>query len=245
MSDVETFRDPSKVGKMLKNNIVFNGILYETATFLAPLIHGTPEYTAVVNKISSRKQFDKTTGKFVTCLGITPNVIKNQLDSVNTSAYVFVNEPRKATADQASGSLQVYNWHADASQESQAWICDLCRHAPDLFKKSESSPVKPTMFLFEQLSYYLFGKSEICLMVEKIKENELKPIYEKYGYVVDATFSIRDDDGEHFVMKKTIVPDPGYASFPFAPKRNTRSAAKPTKMRRRTSKRSSSSSSTV
>jgi hypothetical protein len=245
MTDVETFRDPSKVGKALKNKIVFNGIPYETKIFLAPIIEGTPEFTAVVNKFADRKQFDKTIGKFVTCLGTTAGVVKTQLKSVYTSAYVFVNEPKKATSDQASGSLQVFNWHSDASTPTQAWICDLCRNAPNPLKKSASSPVKPIMHLFEQLSHYLFGKTEIYLMVEKTKENDLRPLYEKYGYVVDPTFSIRDDN-EHIVMKKTIVADPVYALFPFAPKaqsasKTAKSSAKPSKRRKRTSKRSSSS----
>lgn len=242
MSDVETFRDPSKVGKALKNKIMFNGIPYETTVFLTPLVDGTPEYGAVVNKISSRKQFDKTTGKLVTCLGTSMGVVKHQLNTVNTSAYVFVNEPRRTTTDQASGSLQVYNWSADASLPSQSWICDLCRHAPDPSKKSAYSPVKPIMHLFEQLTYYLFGKNEIYLMVEKIKENDLKPLYEKYGFAVDTGFIMRDDDGEYIVMKKTIFVDPIYASFPFLQKRNTR-VSKTSKRRRRTSKTSSLSSS--
>ena len=247
MTDVETFGDPSKVGKALRNKIMFNGIPYETTIFLTPLIEGTPEFSAVVNKIGDRKQFDKTTGKNVTCLGTTKGVVKNQLKTVDTSAYVFVNEPKKATSDQASGSLQVFNWHTDASREAQSWVCDLCRNAPDPSKKSASSPVKPIMHLFEQLTYYLFGKTEIYLMVEKTKENDLRPLYEKYGYVVDPTFSIRDDN-DHIVMKKLIVADPLYASFPFAPKvssnkKNTRSSAiaKSSNRRKRTSKKSSSS----
>jgi len=173
------------------------------------------------------------------------------LKTVDTSAYVFVNEPKKATSDQASGSLQIFNWNADASMPSQSWICDLCRNAPNPSKKSASSPVKPTMYLFEQLTYYLFGKNEIYLMVEKTKENDLRPLYEKYGYVVDPTFSIRDDNN-HIVMKKLIVADPLYASFPFAPKvssnkKNTRSSAiaKSSNRRKRTSKKSSSSKSSV
>jgi hypothetical protein len=244
MTDVETFRDPSKVGKALRNKIVFNGISYETTTFLTPLIEGTPEFSAVVNKIGDRKQFDKTTGKNITCLGTTKGVVKNQLKTVDTSAYVFVNEPKKATSDQASGSLQVFNWHTDASREAQSWVCDLCRNAPDPSKKSASSPVKPIMHLFEQLTYYLFGKTEIYLMVEKTKENDLRPLYEKYGYVVDAGFSIRDDN-DHIVMKKTIIADPAYVSFPFVSnKKNTRSSAiaKSSNRRKRTSKKSSSPS---
>ena len=247
MSIVETYGDPSKVGKALKNKIVFEGIPYETKIVLAPIIDGTPEYTAIVNKFANRKQFNKTTGKNITCLGTTAGVVKTQLTTVDTSAYVFVNEPKKATTDQASGSLQVYNWNTDASMPSQAWVSDLCRNAPNPSKKSASSPVKPIMHLFEQLTYYLFRKNEIYLMVEKTKENDLRPLYEKYGYVVDPTFSIRDDN-DHIVMKKTIVADPTYMSFPFAPKapspnKTAKSSAKSSNRRKRTSKRSSSPSS--
>jgi len=249
MSIVETYGDPSKVGKALKNKIVFEGFPYETKIVLAPIIDGTPEYTAIVNKFANRKQFNKTTGKNITCLGTTAGVVKTQLTTVDTSAYVFVNEPKKATTDQASGSLQVYNWNTDASMPSQAWVSDLCRNAPNPSKKSASSPVKPIMHLFEQLTYYLFRKNEIYLMVEKTKENYLKPLYENYGYVLDPTFSIRDDN-EHIVMKKPIVVDPSYASFPFMPNmssaqfpnKTAKSSAKSSMRRKGTSKRSSSSS---
>lgn len=241
MSDVETVKDPAKVGKELKNKITFNGIPYETSVFLAPLTPDSDEYKYIIKKFSTRKQFDKTKGKMVTCLGTTASIVKTQLDTVNVSLYVFVNESKKASADQASGSLQVYNWSADPSHEAQSWICDLCRNAPDPSKKSASSPVKPTMHLFEQLAHYLFGKTESHLMVEKTKESDLRPLYEKYGYAVDTGFAMRDDDGEHIVMKKTIVPDPVYASFPFAASPKRTRSRKSTK-RRKTSKSSSSSS---
>ena len=242
MSNVETVKDPTKVGKELKNKITFNGIPYETSIYFSPILKDSSEYKHIVYKFSTRKQFDKTEGKKVTCLGTTASVVKTQMDTVNVSAYVFANESKKASADQASGSLQVFNWSVDLSAPAQAWICDLCRNAPDPSKKSASSPVKLTMHLFEQLAHYLFGKTETYLMVEKIKESDLRPLDEKYGYAVDKGFSMRNDDGEHIVMKKTIVPDPGYASFPFttSPKK-TRS--KKSNKKRKTSKSSSSSSS--
>ena len=240
MTDVETVKDPSKVGKELKNKITFNGTSYDTSVFLAPLTPDSDGYKYIVNKFSTRKQFDKTKGKMVTCLGTTASIVKSQLDTVNVSAYVFANESKKASADQASGSLQVFNWSVDLSAPAQAWICDLCRNAPDPSKKSASSPIKPTLHLFDQIAHYVFGKTESYLMVNKQNESDLRPIYEKYGFVVDTGFAMRDDDGQHIVMKKTIVPDPTYASFPFAgsPKR-TRS--RKTTKRRKTSKSSSSS----
>jgi hypothetical protein len=242
MTDVETVKDPAKVGKEFKNKITFNGIPYETSVFLAPLTPDSDGYKYIINKFSTRKQFDKTKGKMVTCLGTTASIVKSQLDTVNVSAYVFANESKKASADQASGSLQVFNWSVDLTAPAQAWICDLCRNAPDPSKKSASSPIKPTLHLFDQIAHYVFGKTESYLMVNKHNESDLRPIYEKYGFVVDTGFAMRDDDGQHIVMKKTIVPDPTYASFPFAgsPKR-TRS--RKTTKRRKTSKSSSSRSS--
>ena len=212
----ETFLDTSKVGKELKSDIVFDGKPYNTSLFLAPILKDSPEYTKIVNKISSRKQFDSKKGKFVSCLGITKSIIKEELELVNTSLYVFVNEKGKSSFDQASGSLQMYNWSKDSTIKSQVWICDLCRNAPNPAKKSQTSPVKPIMHLFEQISYYLFNKSEIYLMVEKTKESVLKPLYEKYGFAVDASFVIDDDDDAFIVMKKQITPDPTYIDFPFA-----------------------------
>ncbi len=212
----ETFLDTSKVGKELKSDIVFDGKSYNTSLFLAPILKDSPEYTKIVNNISSRKQFDSKKGKFVSCLGITKSIIKEELELVNTSLYVFVNEKGKASFDQASGSLQIYNWNKDSTIESQVWICDLCRNAPNPAKKSQTSPVKPIMHLFEQISYYLFNKSEIYLMVEKTKESVLKPLYEKYGFALDASFVMEDDDDSLIVMKKQITPDPTYVGFPFA-----------------------------
>ena len=222
----ETFLDTSKVGKELKSDIVFDGKPYNTSLFLAPILKDSPEYTKIVNNISSRKQFDSKKGKFVSCLGITKSIIKEELELVNTSLYVFVNEKGKASFDQASGSLQIYNWNKDSTIESQVWICDLCRNAPNPAKKSQASPVKPIMHLFEQISYYLFNKSEIYLMVEKTKESVLKPLYEKYGFAVDASFVMEDDDDSLIVMKKQITPDPTYVGFPFA-KASTAKASTP------------------
>ncbi len=82
------------------------------------------------------------------------------------------------------------------------------------------------MHLFEQISYYLFNKSEIYLMVEKTKESVLKPLYEKYGFAVDASFVMEDDDDSLIVMKKQITPDPTFVGFPFA-KATTAKASTP------------------
>lgn len=215
MSIIETIAEPANAGKEFKSHIVFENREYNSSVFFTPIVKGTSEYKKIVTKMSSRKQIDKQTGALVTCLEITPSVIKEFLDDVNTSLYLFVNEKGKTSSDQASGSLQVANWNIDPAMPSQPWICDLCRHAPDPTKKSAVSPVKLTILLFEQLAYYVFGKSEIFLMVDNSEKSVLIPLYEKYGFAVDNSFILANGDIIHSVMKKTIVPIPHLMHFPF------------------------------
>jgi len=207
-----------KIGRKLKSKITFDGIVYNTSLFYTPVSKDSKEYKYLVSKISSRKQFDKAKNKLVTCLGITAGNVKDILDESIVSLYLFVNEKGKATSDQASGTLQVVNNSSiDTTEPSQAWICDLCRHAPDKTKKSAKSPVAPIMHLFEQIAYYVFKKSEIYLMVEK-EETFLVGFYRNnYGFAVDDSFRvINDNKNDKIVMKKTITPDPVFADFPFA-----------------------------
>jgi hypothetical protein len=209
MADVLLIPDPHKRGKEFKSHIMFDGKSYETTVFFAPIPKGTPEYKKIVNKISSRKQLDKKTGNYVTCLGMSKSEIKESLDDVVTSIYLFVNEKGKATSDQASGSLQILETPSDDGPFKIAYICDLCRNCPDPAKKSASSPVKPIMHLFEQLAHYIFGENEICLLIDPDQEDALVPLYEKYG------FSRNPGHVKYIFMKKAIVPDPTLYNFPF------------------------------
>lgn len=220
-----------KVGKELKSKITFDEINYNTSLYYTPVSKNSKEYNHIVSKISTRKQYDKAQNKFVTCLESTASYVKGILDESIVSLYLFVNEKGKATSDQASGTLQVVNNSSiDTTGPSQAWICDLCRHAPDKTKKSAKSPVAPIMHLFEQIAYYVFKKSEIYLMVDKIPKSAEEPFLvgfyrDNYGFVVDDAFRVmNDNDKSHIVMKKTIAPDPKFADFPFAelPKKRTR-----------------------
>ena len=219
-----------KVGKELKSKITFDEINYNTSLFYTPVSKDSKEYKYLVSKVSKRKQYDKAQNKFVTCLGITAGNVKDILDESIVSLYLFVNEKGKSTSDQASGTLQVVNNSTDVTAPSQVWICDLCRHAPIKTKKSAKSPVAPIMHLFEQIAYYVFKKSEIHLMVDKIPKSAEEPFLvgfyrDNYGFVVDDAFRVmNDNDKSHIVMKKTIAPDPKFADFPFAelPKKQTR-----------------------
>jgi len=207
-----------KVGRELKSKITYDGIIYNTSLFYTPIQKDSREYKYLVSKVSSRKQYDKAQNKFVTCLDITASDVKNSLDITIVSLYLFVNENRKALTDQASGTLQVVNNNIDATVPSQAWICDLCRHAPDKTKKSSKSPVAPIMHLFEQIAYYVFKKRDIYLMVSKIPDSSDEPYLvsyyrDNYGFSVDDDFRVNDET--HIVMKKHIIPDSELADFPF------------------------------
>ena len=218
-----------KVGKKLKSKITFDDIVYNTSLYYTPVLKDSDEYNRIVSKVSTRKQHDKAQNKLVTCLESTAKYVKGILDESIVSLYLFVNEQGKATSDQASGTLQVVNNSTDTTGPSQAWICDLCRHAPDKTKKSAKSPVAPIMHLFEQIAYYVFKKSEIHLMVEK-KETFLVGFYrDNYGFDVDETFSVINDNPNNknkIVMKKTIMPDPNFRDFPFAELPTQRSRTK-------------------
>ena len=221
-----------KVGKELKSKITFDGIVYNTSLFYTPVSKDSKEYKYLVSKISSRKQYDKAKNKLVTCLGITAGNVANILNESIVSLYLFVNEKGKSSFDQASGTLQVVNNSSDATEPSQVWICDLCRHAPDKTKKSAKSPVAPIMHLFEQIAYYVFKKSEIYLMVDKIPKSTEEPFLvgfyrDNYGFALDDAFTVMNDiHKSHIVMKKTIAPDPVFADFPFAELPTQRSRTK-------------------
>ena len=65
-------------------------------------------------------------------------------------------------------------------------------------------------------------------MVDKIPKSTKEPFLvgfyrDNYGFGVDDAFDIHDKS--HIVMKKTIIPDPDLADFPFAemPKKKSRS----------------------
>lgn len=218
-----------KVGKELKSKITFDEINYNTSLFYTPVSKDSEEYNYLVSKMSKRRQYDKTQNKLVTCLESTAKYVEGILDESIVSLYLFVNEQGKATSDQASGTLQVVNNSTNLTGPTQVWICDLCRHAPDKTKKSAKSPVAPIMHLFEQIAHYVFKKSEIHLMVEK-KETFLVGFYrDNYGFDVDETFSVINDNPNNknkIVMKKTIVPDPNFRDFPFAELPTQRSRTK-------------------
>lgn len=225
----ETVNKNDKTGRELKSKITFDGIVYNSSLFYTPVSKDSKEYKYIVSKVSSRKQYDKVKTKFVTCLGITSGDVKRMLDETIVSLYLFVNENGKATSDQASGTLQVVNNSANPTEPSQVWICDLCRHAPDKTQKSAKSPVAPLMHMFEQIAYYAFNKTEIHLMVDKIPKSSEEPFLvgfyrDNYGFSVDDVFDIYDKS--HIVMKKTIVPDPDLADFPFAELPKQRSLTK-------------------
>ena len=190
----------------------FEGHTFIFEIFLTPLEENTPDFQYVVDHIRKRRR------KCVrgACLGTTKSIITKHLQRQITSAYGFVRE--RGTTDEASGSLQIYDWFAMGSP--QVWVNDLCRsngtYSSATRKKSHSksqvSPVKALFLLFEQLAITAVQAQIIYLNVERKNETILCPLYERYGFTRETKHKYRDD---YIPMKKTVVPDTAHVNFPF------------------------------
>jgi hypothetical protein len=179
---------------------------FEYEIFITPLVENTPDFEYVVEHIRRRRRKNERRA----CLGTTKSVITRHLKQKMTSAYGFVREI--GSNDEASGSLQVYDWYNHTPETAQVWVNDLCRHTQNENTKSSVSPVKVLLFLFEQLAAHQWRKSEIYLKVERVNEPILVPVYEKYGFERETKLLKNMD---LIPMKKTIEPDSQYANFPF------------------------------
>jgi hypothetical protein len=250
------FQFPNSSGrKRFDGEIQFEGHDFVYEIFLTPLDEDTPDFNYVVDHIRSRRQ----KGQRGACLGTTKQIITRHLKKQITSAYGFVRE--RGTSDEASGSLQVYNWFAVDNQSSaqsaqnpisreqgvaggrqspaQVWVNDLCRWTRPIFqsrntrKSQEKSKVSPVKVLF-----FLFGQ----LASHQLQKTELylnvEPQNEDVLCPIYEKYGfVRDlehlNDGENIPMKMTIEGDPKYADFPFYLSRRPSSS---TRKRKRSSK---------
>ena len=193
--------------KRFDGEIRFEGHTFQYEMFITPLDKDTPNFNYVVEHIRSRRR----KGERGACLGTTKSIITRHLRKLIASTYCFVREV--GTEDEASGSLQVYDWFdggGNNGNSAQAWVSDLCRWTKGAVK-SEVSPIKVLFFLFSQLASHQLHKTELYLKVEPKNETVLCPLYEKYGFTRDE----RKVENDRIPMKKTIERDPEYANFPF------------------------------
>jgi hypothetical protein len=198
--------------KRFNGHLSFEGHNFVFEIFLTPLEEDTLDFQYVVDHIRKRRR----KGERGACLGTTKPVITKHLQRQITSAYGFVRE--RGTMDEASGSLQIYDWFGIGSP--QVWVNDLCRSngtsssgtRKKSHNKSSVSPVKVLFFLFEQLAITAVNARTIYLNVETDNETVLCPLYERYGFTRETKHTYNDD---YIHMKKTVIPDPTYANFPF------------------------------
>ena len=179
----------------LTGTFVYECIKFEYDILLPPFNLktklGKDAYKFVVDNISKRKRDGKH------CLGIDETVIREYLDRKMTSAYGFMRTINKhGLVDEASGSIQLYDWYKDKLQADklqadklqadklhadklQAWLGDLCRVSQF---KSNVSPTKLLIAVLEQFIVRNTTLREIHLMIEPTDIKILGSIYEKYGF---------------------------------------------------------------
>lgn len=132
------------------------------------------------------------------CLGITEDIVKENINTKNFNALIYVKNDR--IDDSASCALQ-YSDHCN-SESKQLWISDLCR-----VKSHDDKITSPVKIIFEVVKNFSIrnGITENYLMVERDKPGtkKLLEVYGNYGFkVVVDSCSI-----DHIIaMKKSLIP---------------------------------------
>ena len=107
------------------------------------------------------------------CLDVTEELARDNIENADYSAIVFVKN--KNHDDEASGTMQYFNWcsdNQDDPNEAQIWINDLCRISTE---KQQVSPLEVLIKLFESIVVkYVNHINYIHLMVDKIEESSIK-----------------------------------------------------------------------
>ena len=164
---------------------------------------GKEAYQFVVDNIAKRRRGGKP------CLGIDEKMIRGYLDRKTTSAYGFVRtRNREGKIDEASGSIQLYDWCNQSGIQIQAWLGDLCRVSEF---KSPVSPTRILISLLEQLVVQNTMLRDIHLMIEPEERDILGPIYENYGFRFIRNCLIVPLSP----MKKRIIQNNAFIGFPY------------------------------
>jgi len=192
--------------------IEINGTLFSYEIFLLPIISkkntelkSMHEY--LIKKLGTRLKDGKA------CLDITEDVVRNNIENGNYSAFGFIKNltDENDWLDEASGTMQYYDW-CKKRKGPQLWINDLCRitepiSAPVGAKKPHVSPLKALMTIFEQVAVKLLGASlmHLYLLVrdQEPERSVLPGIYNKYGFSIVDIKSCHFKD--HIVMRKVIT----------------------------------------
>lgn len=192
--------------------INYQGFNYDYIIYLTPLTNRV-EKNEIINYFGNR------TYKGKSCLGIDEKIIRNTINNADVSAFFIVKV--SDIDNEASGSLQIYNW-CETRKGADVWINDVCKISSDNIILQEKTtpgstgiPVDVMFILMEQLVIQNLGRRNIKLFVENQPSNAnfLVPRYQKIGYKIDYVCGKKFSDD--IVMEKQIYPDITIIDFSF------------------------------
>ena len=134
------------------------------------------------------------------CLGITPSIVRDNINKKNYDALVYVKN--MTIDDSATGALQYWNWCDKTSRNRQLWINDLCRvNNSGLSGHDIISPIRVLFDIVEDFSKSR-GILENYLIVDPGKNATAKllEIYGAYRFAKNDSCT----DNSQIVMKKLI-----------------------------------------
>jgi len=220
----DTIKDTTKP---IKGELVIGGESFSYDYYLLPIVSKVKAAVkktkeALIKRIGNQIQNGKN------CLDIDEKLVRENLKNDEYSAIVFVKN--KNHDDNASGTMQSYNWCESGSEsnQNQMWVNDLCRISSE---KREVSPIKALIRVFEMITLkYTQNDKYIYLMVDKevpAQAEILKNIYLKYGFEVASDCSLEEGD-EYIVMRKPL----GVASSSSDAKKTKRTVKKSLSIKR-------------
>jgi hypothetical protein len=192
--------------------INYQSLNYEYTIYLTPLTNRV-EKNYIINYFGNR------TYKGKSCLGISEKIIKKTINNQDVSAFFIVKV--SGIDNEASGSLQIYDW-CETIKGTDVWINDVCKiSADDVIVQEKTTPgstgvpVDVMFILMEQLVVQNLGMRNIKLFVENEPSNVnfLVPRYEKIGFQIDSVCGKKFPDD--IVMEKQIYPDIYIIDFTF------------------------------
>ena len=199
-------RSISSLRKNITGTIRYNDNDFQYTIYPNPIHKTKEEQEELITLFGNRLQ------KGSHCLGITPSIVRDNINKKNYDALVYVKN--MTIDDSATGALQYWNWCDKTSRNRQLWINDLCRvNNSGLSGHDIISPIRVLFDIVEDFSKSR-GILENYLIVDPGKNATAKllEIYGAYRFAKNDSCT----DNSKIVMKKLISSSGGKS------KRNTR-----------------------